>query len=90
MRCCATASSLVRIHRVDLTGAEEVIAASGLLIATTNCAFDALPGTMPGKVLHRIGDCVATRLAAYAFHEGRKLGMALQGRGQGPKTGLGL
>ncbi len=43
-------------------------------MATTNRAFDPFPEAVPGKVLHRIGDVAAPRLAAYAFHEGRKLG----------------
>jgi NADPH-dependent 2,4-dienoyl-CoA reductase/sulfur reductase-like enzyme len=74
---------LVRWHgngvtvRSFLTGAEEVISASALVMATTNRAFDLFPETIPGKALHRIGDCAAPRLAAYAFHEGRKLGLAL-------------
>ena len=74
---------LVRWHgngvtvRSFLTGEEEVIPASGLVMATTNRAFDLLPETMPGKVMHRIGDCTAPRLAAYAFHEGRKLGLGI-------------
>ncbi|MFN3280171.1 MAG: FAD-dependent oxidoreductase, partial [Tabrizicola sp.] len=74
---------LVRWHgngvtvRSFLTGEEEVIPASGLVMATTNRAFDVLPEAIEGKVLHRIGDCAAPRLAAYAFHEGRKLGLSL-------------
>jgi 2,4-dienoyl-CoA reductase-like NADH-dependent reductase (Old Yellow Enzyme family) len=60
-----------------LTGAEETIPASGLVMATTNRAFDPWPPSFPGKDTHRIGDCAAPRLAAYAFHEGRKLGLAL-------------
>jgi hypothetical protein len=60
-----------------LTGAEQVVAASGLVMATTNLAFDPFPEGMPGKVLHRIGDCAAPRQAAFAFHEGRKLGLML-------------
>ena len=60
-----------------LTGAEEVIEASALVMATTNRAFDPFPETIPGKHLHRIGDCAAPRLAAYAFHEGRKLALTL-------------
>lgn len=63
--------------RSFLTDEEEVIAASALVMATTNRAFDPFPGQIAGKVLHRIGDCTAPRLAAYAFHEGRKLGLAL-------------
>ncbi|MFN4202956.1 MAG: hypothetical protein ACK4GM_07875 [Tabrizicola sp.] len=74
---------LVRWHgngatvRSFLTGEQLAIPASGLVMATTNRAFDPQPETMPGKVLHRIGACAAPRLAAYAFHEGRKLGMAV-------------
>ncbi len=60
-----------------LTGLQETIPASGLVMATTNIAFDPFPETMPGKRLRRIGDCAAPRLAAYAFHEGRKLGISL-------------
>jgi len=60
-----------------LTGDEEVIAASGLVMATTNQAFDPFPETFSDKKTLRIGDCVAPRLAAYAFHEGRKLALSL-------------
>ncbi|MBL4918507.1 FAD-dependent oxidoreductase [Szabonella alba] len=60
-----------------LTGTEETIAASALVTATTNIAFDPFPETIPGKGVHRIGDCVAPRLAAYAFHEGRKVALTL-------------
>ncbi len=60
-----------------LTGEEEVIAASGLVMATTNRAFDPFPEAFEGKKVLRIGDCVAPRLAAYAFHEGRKLALDL-------------
>jgi NADPH-dependent 2,4-dienoyl-CoA reductase/sulfur reductase-like enzyme len=78
-----TEHRLVRWHgngvtvRSFLTGEEEVIAASALVMATTNRAFDVLPEVIPGKVLHRVGDCAAPRLAAYAFHEGRKVGLGL-------------
>lgn len=74
---------LVRWHgngvtvRSFLTGEEEVIAASALVMATTNRAFDPLPEMISGKVMHRVGDCAAPRLAAYAFHEGRKVGMGI-------------
>lgn len=63
--------------RSFLTGAEETIAASALVMATTNRAFDPFPETIPGTTLHRIGDCTAPRTAPYAFHEGRKLGLSL-------------
>lgn len=60
-----------------LTGAEETLPASGLVMATTNRAFDPWPDAFPGKATHRIGDCAAPRLAAYAFHDGRKLALTL-------------
>ncbi|MEH7828543.1 FAD-dependent oxidoreductase [Gemmobacter denitrificans] len=60
-----------------LTGEETTLAASALVMATTNMAFDPFPETLPGKVLHRIGDCAAPRLAAYAFHEGRRIALDL-------------
>ncbi len=60
-----------------LTGEERQVSASALVMATTNIAFDPFPDTIPGKTLLRIGDCAAPRLAAYAFHEGRKTGLAL-------------
>ncbi len=60
-----------------LTGAEETVAASALVVATTNQSFDPFPETIPGKALHRIGDCAAPRQAPYAFHEGRKVALAL-------------
>lgn len=60
-----------------LTGNEETIPASALVMSTTNRAFDPFPETFPGKEVHRIGDCTAPRLAAYAFHEGRKLALGL-------------
>ena len=60
-----------------LTGEETQIAASALVMATTNRSFDPFPETFVGKQTHRIGDCAAPRLAAYAFHEGRKLALTL-------------
>lgn len=60
-----------------LTGETETLAASALVMATTNRAFDPFPEAFAGKTTYRIGDCAAPRLAAYAFHEGRKLGLAL-------------
>ena len=60
-----------------LTGNEETLPASALVMSTTNRAFDPFPETLPGKSTHRIGDCTAPRLAAYAFHEGRKLALTL-------------
>ena len=78
-----TEHTLTRWHgngltvRNALTGEEESLPASALVIATTNIAFDPWPETFPGKATHRIGDCVAPRQAPYAFHEGRKLALTL-------------
>ena len=78
-----TEHSVTRWHgngvtvRNMLTGEEETIAASALVMATTNRAFDPFPEEFTGKTTHRIGDCSAPRLAAYAFHEGRKLALSL-------------
>ncbi len=60
-----------------LTGKEETLPTSALVMATTNQSFDPWPEAFPGKATHRIGDCTAPRLAAYAFHEGRKLALTL-------------
>lgn len=78
-----TESVITRWHgngatvRNMLTGAEETIPASALVVATTNIAFDPFPDTFPGKTVHRIGDCAAPRQAPYAFHEGRKVALAI-------------
>ncbi|MEI6098946.1 MAG: FAD-dependent oxidoreductase [Alphaproteobacteria bacterium] len=63
--------------RNNLTGSEDTIATSALVLSTTNRAYDPFPETFAGKTTHRIGDCTAPRLAAYAFHEGRKLALSL-------------
>ncbi len=60
-----------------LTGVEQTLPTSALVMSTTNRAFDPFPETIDGKITHRIGDCLAPRLAAYAFHEGRKLALNL-------------
>ncbi len=60
-----------------LTGAHETIPASALVMATTNRSFDPFPEEFAGKKTHRIGDCAAPRLAAFAFHEGRKVALEL-------------
>ncbi len=63
--------------RSFLTGEETTLPASALVMATTNIAFDPFPETFPGKSTYRIGDCATPRLAAYAFHEGRKAALDL-------------
>lgn len=66
----------VTLHNL-LTAEEETVPASALVMATTNRAFDPFPEEFIGKITYRIGDCAAPRLAAYAFHEGRKLALSL-------------
>ncbi|WP_246849583.1 FAD-dependent oxidoreductase [Rubellimicrobium arenae] len=63
--------------RSMLDGREETLPASALVMATTNQAFDPFPDSLPGKEVHRIGDCAAPRQAPYAFHEGRKVALGL-------------
>jgi len=63
--------------RSMLDGGEQTLAASALVMATTNVAFDPFPETITGKEIHRIGDCAAPRQAPYAFYEGRKAGLAV-------------
>ncbi|MDQ2066273.1 FAD-dependent oxidoreductase [Xinfangfangia sp. CPCC 101601] len=60
-----------------LTGTEQMVAASALVMATTNRSFDPYPEEFAGKEVLRIGDCSAPRLAAYAFHDGRKAALSL-------------
>jgi 2,4-dienoyl-CoA reductase-like NADH-dependent reductase (Old Yellow Enzyme family) len=78
-----TESLIARWHgngatvRSLLTGAEDEVAASALVMATTNRSFDPFPEHFAGKTTLRIGDCAAPRLAAYAFHDGRKAALAL-------------
>ncbi len=60
-----------------LTGVEQTLPTSALIMATTNRSFDPWPERFEGKTTYRIGDCAAPRLAAYAFHEGRKLALSL-------------
>ncbi|MGL5011049.1 MAG: FAD-dependent oxidoreductase [Paracoccaceae bacterium] len=60
-----------------LTGKDEILAASDLVMATTNIAFDPFPASFSKKETLRIGDCVAPRLAAYAFFEGRNCALKI-------------
>ena len=46
-------------------------------MATTNRAFDPLSGELAGIETHLIGDAAAPRQAPYAFHEGRRIALAL-------------
>jgi 2,4-dienoyl-CoA reductase-like NADH-dependent reductase (Old Yellow Enzyme family) len=60
-----------------LTGDTTRIAASALVMSTTNRAFDPLSHALPGIEIHLIGDAAAPRQAPYAFHEGRKAALTL-------------
>jgi len=63
-----------------LSDEERLIAGDSLVLATTNTPEDALARALDGDAAlasHAIGDCVATRSAAMAIYEGRKLGLAL-------------
>ncbi|MCT8330878.1 oxidoreductase [Albidovulum sediminis] len=60
-----------------LTGEETRLAASALVLSTTNRAFDPLSADLADVETHLIGDAAAPRHAPYAFHEGRKTGLAL-------------
>ena len=55
------------------------IEADDLVYALSNIAFNELERELTGSEIEfkTIGDCVAPRQAAYAFYEGRKLGLAL-------------
>ena len=62
-----------------LNGDVSEVEADTLVLATTNAAFDLVARELAemGIPHHEIGDCVAPRLAPYAFHEGRELAMSL-------------
>jgi len=60
-----------------LDGAEQVIPASALVLATTNRAFDPLSGELTDLGPALIGDAAAPRLAPFAFHDGRKIALGL-------------
>ncbi|MCA3438546.1 MAG: hypothetical protein INF48_14660 [Rhodobacter sp.] len=60
-----------------LTGQEENVAGSTLVMATTNLASDPFPESLADKTILRIRDSAAPRLAAYALHEGTKAPLAL-------------
>ncbi|PWE29412.1 oxidoreductase [Maritimibacter sp. 55A14] len=60
-----------------LDGSETRIAATALVMSTTNRAFDPLSADLADLDIRMIGDCVAPRLAPFAFHEGRRLALDL-------------
>ena len=63
-----------------ISGEEEEREFDTLVLATTNRAEDGLARALVGDdglEVHAIGDCVAPRTASMAFHEARKLALAL-------------
>lgn len=62
-----------------LDGTKTDVTASAIVMATTNMALNDLELDLvqQGARVKTVGDCVAPRNAAYAFYEGRKLGLKL-------------
>ncbi|MFM2356830.1 MAG: hypothetical protein RLZZ528_2566 [Pseudomonadota bacterium] len=60
-----------------LTRETERIAASALVLSTTNRAFDPLSADLADLTPILIGDAAAPRQAPYAFHEGRRAALSL-------------
>ncbi|MCB1359705.1 MAG: FAD-dependent oxidoreductase, partial [Rhodobacteraceae bacterium] len=60
-----------------LDGSTQTVAASALILATTNRAFDPLSADLADLAPALIGDAAAPRLAPFAFHEGRKTALHL-------------
>lgn len=63
--------------RSMLDDREVEIAASGLVMSTTNIAFNPLAKELADLDVRSVGDCAAPRLAPYAFYEGRKVGLEI-------------
>lgn len=60
-----------------LTRSQARIAASALVMSTTNRAFDPLSADLADLDIRLIGDAAAPRLAPFAFHEGRKAALEI-------------
>jgi hypothetical protein len=62
-----------------LDGRQEDIDTDALVFAATNIAEDGLPVELGARGISftAIGDCAASRQAAYAIHDGRKAALAL-------------
>jgi 2,4-dienoyl-CoA reductase-like NADH-dependent reductase (Old Yellow Enzyme family) len=60
-----------------LTGKTERVAATALVMSTSNRAFDPLSAELADLNTVLIGDAAAPRQAPYAFYEGRKAALAL-------------
>ncbi|SLN18360.1 putative N-methylproline demethylase [Roseovarius litorisediminis] len=60
-----------------LDGSEEEIAASALVMATTNRSFEPVSAELTDLNLRIVGDAQAPRQAPFAFYEGRKCGLEI-------------
>ena len=62
-----------------LDGSTQLIDASAIVTATTNTVFNDVELALAESDIkfHLIGDAAAPRQAPYAFHDGRKIGLAL-------------
>ncbi len=60
-----------------LDGSEEEIAASALVMATTNRSFEPVSAELADLNLRIVGDAQAPRQAPFAFYEGRKCGLEI-------------
>jgi len=62
-----------------LDGSKQLIDASAIVTATTNTVFNDVELALAESDIkfHLIGDAAAPRQAPYAFHDGRKIGLAL-------------
>ena len=63
--------------RTFLDGSMEDVPATALVMSTTNRAFEPLSAELQDLDVRIIGDAAAPRQAPYAFHEGRKTGIAI-------------
>ena len=62
-----------------LDGSTQRVDASAIVTATTNTAFNEVELALATTDIkfHVIGDAAAPRQAPYAFHDGRKIGLAI-------------
>jgi 2,4-dienoyl-CoA reductase-like NADH-dependent reductase (Old Yellow Enzyme family)/thioredoxin reductase len=62
-----------------LDGSMQQVDASAIVTATTNTVFNDVELALAGSSIkfHLIGDAAAPRQAPYAFHDGRKIGLAI-------------
>jgi hypothetical protein len=62
-----------------LDGSEQEVEVDALVFAATSMAQDSLPAELERRgIAHTsIGDCTASRQAAFAIHDGRKVALGL-------------